>query len=127
MIHVNAWFARYPDLAECPLFEIEIPLTAVDTAVVKAYEGPQDGHHNRVYCELLWKGEILFPKEFFYVGIPGNHTIDGNYAKSAVLSLFSLKPGDIDAEFFQDHTQEQIDFVCLYADEISILSEELHG
>lgn len=66
----------------------------------------------------------LFPRESFTVGIPRGHSIDGNYAREAVLSLFALKPGDTDDEFFADYTEAQRSFVEQYGEQIDMIRLE---
>lgn len=38
-----------------------------------------------------------------------------------------MKPGDTDAEFFENYTEEQLDFVSTNSDEIAMLSESRYG
>lgn len=125
---MQQWFARFPDLGANPLFMLRFRLLNNLRVSVRAYEGPPDGSHTRLYCELRVrdgkkssKTNYLFSDGKFHVGIPFNQSIDGNYAKEAVLSLFAMKPGDTDAEFFEGYTPEQLAFAEQYGEEIGII------
>lgn len=123
------WFKRYPDLGDKPLFTMRAYVNATRTfrgnlVTIRAFEGPRvEPNHTQLYCEL-WLGspskrcKPLFPRDAFNVGIPAHECIDGREARECVLSLFCLKPGDTDEEFFEHYTPEQLDFVRTYGEEL---------
>ena len=55
------------------------------------------------------------------------HASDGKDAKRNVLQHLAMKPGDTDDEFFEGYSQEQLDFVSQFGDEIYIQSVERYG
>ena len=117
--------------SEKPLFSLRLYLSKGHAVIVRAFEGPHMApNHTRLFCELSLgtngrgsKKTVLFPRNDFFVGIPAQHSIDGTYAREAVLSLFGMKPGDTDAEFFADYTAAQLAFVSEHADEINMVRE----
>lgn len=121
------WFERFPDLGAEPLFVIRGRLGDGSWFAVRAWQGPQRGNHTTLFCELRTKAGVLFPRESSYVGIPGHQTIDGRAAKESALALFCLKPGDTDADFFADYTENQLDFVSRYGEELSLWKAERYG
>lgn len=127
------WFRTYPEV-EKPLFTMRLYVNATYTprgtridgqlVTIRAFEGPRiEPNHTRLYCEL-WQGsprknrKPLFPRDSFYVGIPAHQSIDGREARECVLSLFCLKPGDTDDEFFEHYTPEELAFVQTYGEEL---------
>lgn len=126
------WFKRYPDLRDRPLFTMRIYVNARlgqrgNLVTIRAFEGPHvEPNHTRLWCEL-WQGspskrrKPLFPRDDFYVGIPAHETIDGRSARECVLSLFCLKPGDTDSDFFAHYTPEQLTFVKAHGEELDMV------
>lgn len=130
------WFARFPDLAKAPVFTLRVRLPVKGSVYIRAYEGPVCSRygHTRLFCELssfnpagmgLWTK--LFPRSDFYVGIPSHQCIDSDDAKECVLSLFALKPGDTDDEFFEHYTPEQLAFVEENGEWLSYVAGERYG
>lgn len=62
-----------------------------------------------------------------YVGIPSHESIDGDYAKGAVLSHLALKPGDTDSEFFESYNEDQRDFCSTYGEELTMVCLARYG
>lgn len=118
------WFERYPDLGKHPVFTLRVTLSGGQRLTIRAFEGPVGIHgHTTLYCELRQgsmqrKSPPLFPRECFHVGVPAHQTIDGLDARELVLSLFAMKPGDADDEFFADYTPEQLAFVEAFGEEL---------
>ena len=109
------------------VFELRVKLSS-GPIVIRAYEGPfVQPNHTRLWCELKQNGKVLFPRDDFYVGIPGQHCIDSDFAKETVLSLFALKPGGTDKEFFKDYTPEQLEWVDQNGDELSMVALDRYG
>lgn len=123
----ETWFSRFPDLGRTPVFTLRVKLSGV-TLSIRVYEGPFSApNHTTLFCEGRVNGQELFPRESFYVGVPGHSAIDGKFAKELVLSLFAMKPGDTDAEFFEHYTADQLAFVEAHGEELSIIKEERYG
>jgi len=55
------------------------------------------------------KGRRLFEGDD--LGIPAHQAADGPEAATALLSFLTVQPGDTDAEYFDDYTAEQLDWV----------------
>lgn len=110
------------------LFTVRFKLSD-GSASITAYDRGQmlGAHHTKLFCRLSWNGRVLFPESYFYVGIPGHQAVDGKYARETVTSLFCLKPGDTDSEFFADYTTEQIAWVKSHGDELSLEKEARWG
>jgi hypothetical protein len=126
------WFERYPDLGARPLFTLRLTVSG-GRVTIRAFEGPHsDPNHTTLFCEL-WTGSVsgqkrpLFNREQFTVGIPGHACIDSEYAKSTVLSLFAMKPGDTDDDFFADYSEAQLAFVEAHSEEISLIALDRYG
>ena len=81
------------------------------------FEGP---NHTRIDCQLLWNGKEVFPRGSMWAGVPSHQSIDGDAAKELATSLFCMKPGDTDAEFFANYTPEQIEWVNAHAETLSL-------
>lgn len=106
------------------LFEQRVKLPG-GLMVVRAFEAPisRQAHrfttgHTTIELELRFAGKLLWPRGSTTVGTPAHECVDGPEAKALALSLFELKPGDTDAEFFADYTPEQLAFVQANSDEI---------
>lgn len=109
------------------LFQLRVKLRD-GTAIMTAWEGGfMQPNHTRLDCELRWKpvgtgkrpAEIIFPRGATWCGIPGHQTIDGDDAKESVMSLFAMKPGDTDSDYFEVYTERQLEWVSTYGEELS--------
>ena len=127
MSAAEEWFKRFPALGEDPLFVVRGRLGDGSWFSVRAWEGPQRGSHTTLFCELRTRDGVIFPRESSWVGIPGHRTIDGRLARETAISLFCVKPGDTDADFFADYTEAQLDFVNRYAEELSLWKADRYG
>ena len=125
----SKWFdSTQCDPMQHPIFTLHVRVTDNVLLTVRAYEGEWfKPNHTRLYCEGLVNGRRLFPRESFYVGIPGHDAIDGDAAKHLVLSLFAMKPGDTDDEFFGHYTAEQLAFVTAHGEELSMVANDRYG
>lgn len=123
------WFLRYPELARTPVFTLRVALGFGRYLTIRAYEGPVQSPygHTTLYCEGRVAGCVLFQRDAFYVGIPAGQSIDGDLAKELVLSLFAMKPGDTDNEFFSHYTEEQLAFVEEHGEWLSLCASERYG
>lgn len=78
--------------------------------------------HNYLRLELRFEGRTLWTDG--RVGLPAGTCVDGVEARELALSLFAMKPGDTDREFFSDYTEEQLEFVSTYGEEIGLIRED---
>jgi hypothetical protein len=76
---------------------------------VLAYEFAQDGR-------IIFEGSDFDPSPL--------HAIDDDDTVVALLSFISLRPGDTDAEYFDNYTPEQIDWRDEHAEELGNLVAE---
>lgn len=108
------------------LFGMRVKLSG-GVAMIRAWDGHQIGPygHTRIDCELQWRGtglanyRTIFPRGALYCGVPGHQSIDGPQARALVLSLFAMKPGDADAEYFEGYTAEQLAWADAHGDDLS--------
>jgi hypothetical protein len=111
------------------LFTLRLSISGGRRVTIRAFEGRRtEPNHTRIECEL-WLGsprknrQPLFPRKDFHVGLVNGNSLDGIEAKELVLSLFCLKPGDTDDEFFKDYTPEQLAFFKDNGDELGLIRE----
>lgn len=71
------------------------------------------------YCE----GKLIFQGEDYHCSPLAS--VDGDRSVSGLLTFLSLKPGDTDREYFQDYTEEQMDFAREHGEELSLYAMEL--
>jgi len=106
------------------LFTLRVPIFyngKTSTVVVHAFEGGcQAPNHTRIDVEVRMNGKVIFPRGATWCGIPGNHSVDGIHAKELVLSLIAMKPGDTDPDYFKDYTEDQLEFVERYGEELNM-------
>lgn len=115
------------------LFELRIPIWG-NLFMVRAYEAPIDEQryrfttgHTTLHLQASFQGQELWKRGSTSVGIPAHQCIDGKEAKECALSLFALKPGDTDEEFFAEYTPEQLAFVENHGETISMIAEDRYG
>lgn len=122
--------------ADSHLFTLRVRLST-GMLYVKAFEGErQEPNHTSVHIQARWTqcDEIfaedpafdrkeLFPLGSLWVGIPSHASLDGNYAKDAVLSCLAMKPGDTDREYFELYTHEQLAWAEANGEELSMVRE----
>ena len=65
-------------------------------------------------------GSLLFQGEDFYCS--PLYAIDSDDACRSLLGFLTLQSGDTDDEYFDDYTQEQLDFSDTYAENLSLYS-----
>lgn len=102
------------------LFEVKFRLYRQQKGFVtiRAYNTGRMGPHGHttLRCELVFNGETIFSDGS--VGVPSHQSLDGDYAKELVVSLFCMKPGDTDPDFFADYTEAQLDFVSNHGESL---------
>lgn len=105
-------------------------LTAWETVRRKPNGEPiYNGSHIGLDAELRWKptgapSRTIFPRGATYCGVPAHQSIDGDSARALVCSLFAMRPGDTDSEYFESYTQEQLDWASRFGDELALASDD---
>ncbi len=114
---------RYQERDYAHLFTLRIR-THGGMVTINAYEAPRDGNghdgHTRVDIEVAQNGEVIFERGQMWVGVPGHHTIDGDYAREAVIGAVAMRPGDTDDNYFADYAQAQLRWAEEYGEELSM-------
>lgn len=115
------------------LFTLKVKLSG-GTAIMTAWDaGMMPPNHTKLDCELRWKpkgakvSELLFPRGATWCGIPGHQTVDGDDAKECVMSLFAMKSGDTDPDYFESYTDEQMNWADTYGEELSLEAMGRYG
>lgn len=116
------------------LFELRLRLCKDGLTVIRAFEAPlsRQAHrwttgHTTIDLQLVHCGRELWARGSTTVGTPAHVSVDGESAKALALSLFALKPGDTDREFFDDYTPEQLEFAGRFGEEISMIQLDRFG
>jgi hypothetical protein len=68
------------------------------------------------------KGNLLFEGEDF--ACSPMHAIDSDESVRALLSFLVLRPGDTDEEYFENYTQEQMDFANEHGEILSMYTDD---
>lgn len=107
------------------LFTLRIKIEG-QMIVINIYDTHRVGPygHSRIDIEVKLNGKVIFKRGDLWVGIPSGHSIDGGYAKEAVLSCVAMKKGDADADYFSNYTEEQLEFAEKYGETLSIIRED---
>jgi len=111
------------------LFELRVSV-AGKRLTVRAFESSKQQYispHTRLDLEARYDGKVLFPLGALYIGVPSHHSIDSDAAKRSALGCFALKPGDTDADFFEDYTREQLAWVSAHGEELSLIVYDRFG
>lgn len=98
--------------------------------VIRAYDAnhtdPKTGHM-RIDAELVFNGKRIFQRGDTYCAVNQWTAIDSDAAKALVLSLFAMKPGDTDADYFASYTPEQLEFASDHGEELTCEREARFG
>lgn len=78
-------------------------------------------NHTRIDCELRQGGKIIFARGDTWCATPG--CVDDDEAKELVMSLFAMRPGDTDPEYFASYTAEQLAWVERNGEELGVERE----
>lgn len=106
------------------LFTIRFKLST-GWVTMRAWEGGrEEPNHTRLICEMSQNGKVIFEKGQAWCGIPGHQSIDGLAAKECVASLFAMKPGDTDRDYFEGYTPEQLAWAEQNGEELSMLKSD---
>jgi hypothetical protein len=101
----------------------KVVITAYDTNQTYYPHGPQ----HKLHATLTHNKKVIWKLGDTYCGVSPMHSIDGEDAKALVTSLFAMRPGDTDAEYFEHYTQEQLDFADKYGEDLAMLSYHRFG
>lgn len=110
-------------------FTLRIPLRSnlapVGRVTITAYDDlvPQWDSAGRVRLtvEVKHGRAVIFPKGQLTCALHG--TSDGIKAKELVMALVAMRPGDTDADYFEDYTAEQLAWVTEHGEAIGIERE----
>ncbi len=86
--------------------------------VFEVFEQP-DRTRDHLTVEVLQHGRVIFPRGQLWVGSPvagWRDGLDGRAARDAVLSLVGMAPGDTDADYFSQYTDDQRAWAKEHAD-----------
>ena len=72
--------------------------------------------------ELKKGNRVIFSGEDF--GCSPMHAIDSDECLRGLLGFFTLCPDEMDDEYFEDYTPEQLEFVEIYGDALSLYTLE---
>jgi len=79
----------------------------------------------KIKTEVRQYSRVIFSRGHLCCGIPAvfGFSPDGLCAKELVLALVAMKPGDTDAEYFQDYSPEQLAWAEKWSDQINMIRE----
>jgi hypothetical protein len=75
--------------------------------------------------QFYHKEQLVFEGDDF--GCSPMYCIDSDNAVAALLHFLSLKPGDTDREYFEDYTEQQLEFARDCGDDLYCYAEELEA
>lgn len=75
------------------------------------------GGKNRVAYTLRSKGKTIFEGDDF--GCSPMDSIDSDSAVAALMGFLTLRPGDTDREYFENHSEEQMEYCSSHAEALS--------
>lgn len=104
------------------LFQLRFTLAGklvVITAWEAAYEYSATGHQ-KIDAELRYDGRTVFHRGDTWCAVAAGTTLDGNAARQLVGSLFAMRPGDTDADYFARYTEVQLDFANRYGEHLAL-------
>ena len=114
--HTHLFTLRVSPYKDEPMIVIE---AFINWQKVKLYPS-----HERVDVQVKQGGKVIFPRGFLYCGIPSHASVDGNYAKEAVLSLVAMRLGDTDEDYFKGYSPEQLEWAARYGEELGMIREQ---
>jgi hypothetical protein len=79
-----------------------VTITAWDADHTDPFSG-----HQRIDAELQQNGEVVFPRGATYCAVARGTKLDQTDARELVGSLFAMRPGDTDEDFFESYTPAQ--------------------
>jgi hypothetical protein len=91
------------------LFTLQFDLSS-GPVTITAWDGQHidsEHGHRRIDAELKHGNKVIFPRGATYCAVPRGAELDDSDARELVGSLFAMRPGDTDDEFFDSYTSEQ--------------------
>lgn len=88
-----------------------------DTGLADRHDKSQIGYAFTMPGETL----PLFAGADFYC--PSVHAIDSDECLRSLLTFLTLRPGDTDADYFVDYTEDQLDFANTEAESLSVWAD----
>lgn len=80
--------------------------------------------HRRIDCELWFRDtagrRCIFPRGATYCALPAGTELDSIAGRELVTSLFAMRPGDTDDEYFQEYTAEQLAWAEANGEELGV-------
>jgi hypothetical protein len=119
----------YEELNVC--FRLRVRLPDNYTLSVTAYDNYRSDNspyhfHIDVRANISWndgtgkrRSRTVFRRGDTWCGVPMGHCTDSEYAKKLVLELLAMKPGDTDADYFTDYTEDQLWFADKFGEQLS--------
>lgn len=93
--------------------------------VIHTYDpGVIDKSHTRIDATLIWNGKTIFPVGATWCSIPNGTDLRGITSKELVLSLFEMRPGDTDSEYFDSYTPEQLEWAIKHGEELGMIRDQ---
>lgn len=71
------------------------------------------------------RATLVFDGDDF--GPSPSHSDDADESVASLMSFLTLRPGDTDADYFDDYTSEQLDFAASHGEALSICATDLFG
>lgn len=113
------------------LFQLRVRLfdgTATITAWDANHTDRRSGHQ-RIDAQLHWRpkgerGSIVFPRGATHCAVSRYCPIDGIEARELVMSLFAMRPGDTDRDYFDGYTPEQLEWAIAHGEELWLVRED---
>ena len=68
--------------------------------------------------EFFYRNKLIFEGEDF--GCSPLHAVDSDYAVAGILDFLSLRPGDTDKDYFDDYTEEQMEFAVQEGENLAL-------
>ncbi len=100
-----------------PTFTLKTWLAGTNQQPDRSIHGPRDMIGYSLTMKDNGKRVELFTGEDF--SCSPMHAIDGDQCIKSLMSFLTLRPGDTDAEYFQDYTPEQLEYCSHHAEALS--------
>lgn len=78
----------------------------------------KEENKTRIAYRFVHNGETIFSGAD--IQVPESYCVDSDVVFGTVLSFLCLRPGDTDADYFADYTQEQMDFCEQHAEFLAL-------
>lgn len=104
----------------------DMPRWNDDGTPCKRYPNENRFGHHYIDAEMSWRpdgakrAEVVFPRGATWCGVASGACSDGIEARELVTSLFTIRPGDTDSEYFENYTPEQLAWVEQWAETLGM-------